>query len=573
MKTKIYVTYDMAFMEPPKLSILDYLKHINRYNLICLALRLVYSDDRFSEFRDYCAEFFCKDNQQFAEAAFNNISRHIANNKEDITWKPLRTYIVLSQSTALELLKYAFAIDKKDYIDNVPIELQEQYLFKAILSINQTISEWEIPDGNNANGETSDLQLAQSFICSSLNNYERANLRPEYVAMLQIIKGYHFFRYCENSKIRPHLSIFLKNNGMDSWQRYLYNAIHLILYPLQNNKGQFPIIKLDGQRNGEQFLKSHSFKIDTYVPLEENKDCTFFKTHPLIEKSDDEFMPISTTFCINHIYRSIYFEFKRINETLVDSPDHINSGELLRLFTTEFSEQTLFDKYIRNALHTHRGVKLSDVDCKIGKQKGHESDFYCRDGNYILLFENKDIKIPDKVMNSKVYSELEEEIYKKLINDVGVDQLVYNIKRIDNKEFPWDNNIPNHPRVYPILVIDDSSLCVPGLNHILNDELQKRLQRANIRIKVFPLVVIELDSLIAFSNYFCSSTFRFRKMLDEYYAYLTRNRIPKNINEVMRAAFHKYLPFYIYISQELVKSPFDNSIFDEVCGELRTMID
>lgn len=40
----------------------------------------------------------------------------------------------------------------------------------------------------------------------------------------------------------------------------------------------------------------------------------------------------------------------------------------------------------------------------------------------------------------------------------------------------------------------------------------------------------------------------------------------------MREVFHKYFPFYIYISQELAKSPFDNTIFDEICSELRSKI-
>lgn len=61
-------------------------------------------------------------------------------------------------------------------------------------------------------------------------------------------------------------------------------------------------------------------------------------------------------------------------------------------------------------------------------------------------------------------------------------------------------------------------------------------------------------------------------MLDQYYAYLTRNRMPRKINEIMREVFHKYFPFYIYISQELAKSPFDNTIFDEICSELRSKI-
>ena len=55
--------------------------------------------------------------------------------------------------------------------------------------------------------------------------------------------------------------------------------------------------------------------------------------------------------------------------------------------------------------------------------------------------------------------------------------------------------LPNNPRIYPILVLDDSSICVPGLNYILNDEFQKQLRALDIKIKVHPLVIVELDTL------------------------------------------------------------------------------
>lgn len=80
--------------------------------------------------------------------------------------------------------------------------------------------------------------------------------------------------------------------------------------------------------------------------------------------------------------------------------------------------------------------------------------------------------------------------------------MIYNIKQIERKTFQWDSRIPNNPKIYPILVIDDSSLCAPGLNYILNEEFQQQLINEKIKIKVYPLVIVELDTLIAFANYF-----------------------------------------------------------------------
>ena len=567
MDTKIYIDYEMIFADKP-FSVFDYLRHLDRQNLIGVALRLIYSDDMFSDFKDYCAKFFCAENFNFANECYSILNEHIQENNRDITSIIPRTYIITSQSTALELLRQTFAINISDFVHNTPQVLQEQYLFKAILLINQSIGNWEAPLEYNSNGETTNLCLAKSLLCTTLNNFGSSNFKAEYVAMLQIIKGYHFFKYCEQSKIKEHLSVFLENNGAKSWYHYLYDAIRLILFPLQNKQGNFPRIELNTQRDGEKFLRAHSFKEDTIVPLETNQDYTYFKSHPLIELNDGTYLPISPIFCINHIYKSIYFEFKAINESFLGTANHIKGQGLLSIFTTEFSEQTLFERYVRNAICRHRGIKKSDRDCKKEETFGHEPDFYLRDGNNIILFENKDIMIPDHIVCSKQYDQLEQELYKKLVKK-GINQLICNIKQLENKTFKWDSNLPNKPKIYPVLVIDDSSLCAPGLNYILNEVFQQQLKCNNIKLKVYPLAIVELDTLIAFANYFQLPNVRFKKLLEQYYDYISRNKRPKKIEQLMREVLHKYFPFYIFMSQEIVNTPFDNTIFEEVLDEMR----
>ena len=567
MDTKIYIDYEMIFADKPS-SVFDYLRHLDRQNLIGVALRLIYSDDIFSDFKDYCAEFFCAENFNFANECYRLLNEHIQENNKDITSIIPRTYIITSQSTALELLRQTFAINISDFVLDTPQVLQEQYLFKAILLINQLIGHWEAPLEYNSNGETTNLCLAKSLLCTTLNNFGSSNLKAEYVAMLQIIKGYHFFKYCEHSKIKEHLSVFLENNGAKSWYHYLLDAIQLILYPLQNKQGNFPRIELNSRRDGEKFLRAHSFKEDTIVPLENNQDYTYFKSHPLIELNDGTYLPISPTFCINHIYKSVYFEFKAINESFFGTEDHIKGQGLRSIFTTEFSEQTLFERYVKNAICRHRGIKKSDRDCKKEGTYGHEPDFYLRDGNNIILFENKDIMIPDHIICSKQYDQLEQELDKKLVKK-GINQLIYNIKQFENKTFKWDSNLPNKPKIYPVLVIDDSSLCAPGLNYILNEVFQQQLKCNNIKLKVYPLAIVELDSLIAFANYFQLPYVRFKKLLEQYYDYISRNKRPKKIEQLMREVLHKYFPFYIFMSQEIVNTPFDNTIFEEVLDEMR----
>ena len=154
-----------------------------------------------------------------------------------------------------------------------------------------------------------------------------------------------------------------------------------------------------------------------------------------------------------------------------------------------------------------------------------------------------------------------EKIYIQVCDNIGND--------FENKTFKWDSNLPNKPKIYPVLVIDDSSLCAPGLNYILNEVFQQQLKCNNIKLKVYPLAIVELDTLIAFANHFQHPDVRFKKLLEQYYDYISRNKRPKKIEQLMREVLHKYFPFYIFMSQEIVKTPFDNTTFEEVLDEVR----
>lgn len=514
--------------------------------------------------------FFCKDNIPFAANALIKIQQHTLVDSNDPTNIIPRSYFIISETTGLELLRQTFAIDT--FATPASQIIQEQYLFKAILLLNASISHFEVDYEYTENGDLSDLFYAKSLLCSFLNNYESTNLQPEYVAMLQIIKGFYFFQYCENSKLKEHLKLFLEQNGFASWQLYLYNVIKLLLYPLKNKNG-YAMIVLDKNGEGYQFLHSLAFPIESIISLDCNNDYTYFKTHPLIEVDTNSFIPINTIFCINHLYKSIYFSFRTINETLKESEFYIKGRGLRTIFTTEFSEQYLFNIFMRNSLSKNHGIKLSDDDCKTIAAIGHEPDFYYRDGNNIYLFENKDILISDKVKRSGRYDEIETVLNKKLINDAGISQLVSNIEKINSRNFIWDKRLPQRPRVYPILVLDDASLCIPGLNYILNDAFQEQIKKANINIKVFPLALIELDTLIAYADNFKRGVFKLKEIIGEYLKF--QNRQPKRVSpdKILEEVYKRYFPFYFFMSAEYAHSPFDDTLFGEICDKLREATD
>lgn len=40
----------------------------------------------------------------------------------------------------------------------------------------------------------------------------------------------------------------------------------------------------------------------------------------------------------------------------------------------------------------------------------------------------------------------------------------------------------------------------------------------------------------------------------------------------MREVLHKYFPFYFFMSREIVKTPFDNTMYKKICDELQETI-
>ena len=565
IEPNIYITYEMVFSDEP-LPISAYLKELDKNWLIRFALFIIYSGGKFKTLNNYVTTFFCKQNHDFVKSVLDIMSNHYAKTLNDPTNIIPRTYFILSESTGLELLKQIFSIS--NFTNVLPQTTQEQYLFKAILLINSNISETNVLEEFDDNKNFTNLYYAKSLVCNFINNHERLNLKSEFISVLQIIKGYYFFKFCEKSKLQPHLTQFLKNNGFQSWTQYLYNAIQLILYPLQNENNKFPVIKLNERLEGYNYLHAHSFSADYVIPTSENCDYTFFKTYPLIEIDKQTFLPINAIFCINHLYRSVYFEFNKINASFDNS---VKIKGFPTYITTEFSEKYLFYKFVKNTLYKQRGIKLTGDDCKkLFPKKDKEPDFYHRDGNNIFLFENKDIKINKDILNSKDYNKIGDELNKKLVRKVGVDQLVEHIKAIDARNFIWDKKLPKHPRIYPILVLDDSLLCVPGLSYILNDALQSQLKKCDVKTKIYPLVVIELDTLISYATYFKTGKIHLKKLIEDYYSYLQRCRKKVAPEEILYEVYHKFFTFYTFVSQEIINKPFDDSLFNQICNELQS---
>lgn len=91
-----------------------------------------------------------------------------------------------------------------------------------------------------------------------------------------------------------------------------------------------------------------------------------------------------------------------------------------------------------------------------------------------------------------------------------------------NNEFRIDLEIrSNKAKIYPILVVGDTTFTNVGMNFILNNYLKTEISNRNIENKnIRPLVLISIDSLILYQFDFEEKKLKLRSILDSYLKFL-----------------------------------------------------
>jgi hypothetical protein len=188
------------------------------------------------------------------------------------------------------------------------------------------------------------------------------------------------------------------------------------------------------------------------------------------------------------------------------------------------------------------------------------TDYYVRNGNKVLLFESKEVLVDAKIKTSKNY-ELYETVLKEkfyfaksdvIIKKKAILQLLNFIEILLDQRNTLDSNYKSQNlRFYPILLTHSSQFDTLGLNKILNkwflEELIGIEKKRDIKIKVFPLTIINIDSLIYFEDHF-RDTVDLYTVIEEYHRFTTFEEKKKYNSEVqLRISKEKMLiPFSTY---------------------------
>src|SRR5690606_32173435 len=217
-----------------------------------------------------------------------------------------------------------------------------------------------------------------------------------------------------------------------------------------------------------------------------------------------------------------------------------------------------------------------------------EPDYYVRNGKKIFLFEIKGSVIRGDIKQSFSWFTIEKEVRKKVYGDQAdkkaILQLIERIEILvhDKNKAGFDKQLPNNFIVTPILLATDHSLSTIGVNHILNTWFEEEIAKSEIlspiKKRVRKLVLINIDTLIVYSEYFKEKSGSFEELLDSYIGRIDIARIgsirkkyfpdadvaqyelEQRINDIL-------IPFSIHVEQKMGKPKMIKE-FMEFAGKL-----
>ncbi|NCC08933.1 MAG: hypothetical protein EOM31_00215 [Bacteroidia bacterium] len=460
--------------------------------------------------------FFSALNSNYVIETINRYNKVVRRNKK------IDGYIGATEDSLLYLLREVMSVKYR------PIKFNrrkfEKDFFKALNAANQITS--EKGRGKVPFDEITDPELY--YAATVLRQFGSNLYHDEQLILIsQTVRCLILFEFATiHSEFKPIVDVFCIEHGIkDEW--WLYPKALWSVYCLcQGKVGEvnFDNVHITEQLKLKQVIDRSSWSLEKIISKKNNRDFTAFRTCPLIKMDEKNYFVYNHVLLIEHIYNSLYFEFKTIAER-----DFGFKGQTFnQLFTTEFSENCLFGSTMNYICKSTYEVAMTDAECQaydIRKDAAQASppDYYARKGNIVFLFENKDIKIRDNVREMGTLQNYIDVIYHNLVRNErrkpkGVGQLLGNVRKIRSGEFQrrWDPDCPKDAVVYPILVVADVKHTMSGMKNLLQYWQRKEYSSFDLSEKgIMPIILTDVSTLCLYKKNFAEVGFK--HYFDDYY--------------------------------------------------------
>lgn len=394
--------------------------------------------------------------------------------------------------------------------------LDEINLFKSFLIINKLINNKQkltTSEDIDNREKLAQIMISISFSTSDLgifedNVYEFGKLVfcaiERFEILLKFLNSSDEYKYLEED-----LYNHFKVNSINELSKHVKYLFSKLLQLKTANSFKFFV----EDEESKLFLNS---LISNKIEIED--DFTSLKQYPIYKLDDNTYSIIDHFFIVDKFYKSVRFIMKDSFNRKNNLPD--NDRTFFSFFNTKFSEEFLMKDALDRLFNKKYFIKKKE-----NINKPNEPDYYVRHNRRIYLFESKDVLIKKEVKSSgdieKILNVLRE---KFLITNkgvpIGIGQLVHSIYQIVENIFEYDDfvNQKSNMTIYPILLVNDRILEIPGVNYILNQWYLK-LIKEKLKDKfdsnyIKPLTIIDIDTIIFGLDYFTKNDNHFREFID-----------------------------------------------------------
>jgi len=504
MELNQFVSYNEVFKpEADFAKPLDYLLGIDKDILIKLSVVILYSKFHTEKAFETIQRFLSSNDTIVVQDVINRVIYYATISNLD----PNKLSILYPE-TSLILINTVLEIKDNNVNAEISIKESEIRLLKAYLLINQIQADTQgkisetIPSYDTLNNKMLYLLFTSAFCQSEFLN---SDIVSSFCS--QFYRIHLLFKMIENDdKTKGIIEKFYENWGINSWKEYVAEIFQLSAMALKNREdGKHVKIKLE-HNDRYQFGKHFLELLKVSEENDNDSDFKMIRNAPLYKDIDDQDMYwiIYPLFLVDKIFYSVYFELKQINDSLNKNEKKIQNFR--QFITDNFSEQTVLYTALQSIINKDNKV-ISFNGNTIKTEFGYEAepDYYIRKDKSIFLFESKDNLYTGEIKRSYNYTKIEEKIKGNLYSKKGIRQLLYNIKKILNREFSFDNAyLGNDISIYPILIYHNRQIDVPGLNNIINEWFLLEVEKLKVEgfsvDRIMPITLINIETIIYFQD-------------------------------------------------------------------------
>ena len=437
-------------------------------------------------------------------------------------------------------LLYGIALQNYVPLEEDDIDLYEEEIepvYKAILYCNKVVmdiaSQGELPKDPYLLSLRADMPQVEFKLFKDFRT--------------QFFKAIKFFEFCENdAHYSNYLLHFCVNYDVPDWKAYLLMLFDFYAKSLKTTSSiltaEDPLVC--------KLLEQYVIDLGQCVNLDNDFNALqYFRNHFLFKIDDTRFMLLNANFLVDKMYQGLKFDFYRVVKDNGNLNKNGNTYNGFVDFTAElgtvFSEPKLLYPLLDNIFASKCSKKYSGDFLK-SQGVPAEPDYYLRIGDTLILFENKDVLISDRIRYSQNAHDIADEIYKKVCkyegtNNKGVGQLLNTLDGIFSHGTmnQLDSEVVNVKKIFLLIVTNDRAFSALGVNGLVVREFGNIMQKQTTKCPamIYSPILVDYDSLVEMSYLIFIGKLNFVEILEWY---IDTNR-------------YNLMPFYGFIRDNVMR--------------------